>query len=144
MPFPYCVSCVFGILCSIQLSSNTERYFYYECLNLTELNLTVEYTECVTWGDHNENVEPQGKNVFDFASDIECCQESSILLFFCCQFFYCCRSASVDVASCQSSLWLVSTSFLNRMRYSNRALPTPGPRTGTSLWAICYRAAQNE
>lgn len=100
MPFLYCVSCVFGILCSIQLSSNTERYYYYECLNLTELNMTVKYTECVTLGDHvNENVEPQGKNVFDFAGDIECCQESSILLF-----FYCCRSASVDVASCQSSL----------------------------------------
>lgn len=64
----------------------------------TELNMTVKYTECVTLGDHDENVEPQGKNVF---GDIECCQESSILLF-----FYCCRNASVDVASCQSSLYV--------------------------------------
>lgn len=35
--------------------------------------MTVKYTECVTLGDHDENVEPQGKNVFDFTGDIECC-----------------------------------------------------------------------
>lgn len=84
--------CLFCIVLAACLASFAQFSFLLTLSDITimsvsisqNLNMTVKYTECVTLGDHDENIEPQRKNVFDFAGDIECCQESSVLLFFCC------------------------------------------------------------